>query len=113
MTILSAAVNLILSYPMIKLWGMYSANIACILAFCLNIAIRAYILRRKIGFRLYWDTFLKYAAWVAASTFVYNFNHGIALILYFFVSLGLAYLLNRGFIMGFFKKGRHADDMRA
>lgn len=113
-TILSAAVNLILSYPMIKLWGMYGANIACILAFCLNIAIRAYILRGKIGFRLYWDTFLKYAAWIAASTFVYNFNHGIVLIIYFFISLGLAYLLNRGFIIGFFKKGggRHANDMR-
>jgi hypothetical protein len=100
---------------MIKSWGMYGANISCILAFSLNIAIRAYILRRKIGFRLYWNTFLKYAAWVAASTLVYNFNHGIVLVIYFFLSVGLAYFLHRGLIMGFFQKGggRHANDMRA
>lgn len=72
-TIISGVVVVGLAFPFIKLWGANGANIAVLIGFLLNIAIRFFLLKRKISFEIPILQMLFASAWIAATTVLYVF----------------------------------------
>lgn len=65
-TVLSAAVNVALVMPCIRLFGINGANISAVAGFIVNIAVRSLLLR-KIEFRFQWLPFALLLAYSAAA----------------------------------------------
>ena len=92
-TIVSAVVNLLICYPLIKIWGAFGTNLAIIVAFIVNIGIRAVILKRNIGFSICAKNLMISVIWIVISSIIYAYA-GITLnIISFIVSVALGWLL--------------------
>ena len=57
-TVLSAIVNVIIAFPLVKIFGMNGANISAAVGFLINIIIRCCILKKKVGFKYSWISFI-------------------------------------------------------
>ncbi|HBC30956.1 MAG TPA: hypothetical protein DC024_06900 [Clostridiales bacterium] len=71
--VISCLFNLALCYPLIRWLGLDGANLSIFLSFLLNIAIRAVILKREIGFNLSLKTSLSVTFWILISIVTYLF----------------------------------------
>ena len=103
-TVISAIVNVIIAFPLVKIWGMNGANISAAIGFLINILIRCQILRKKIDFKYSWITFiilLMYFFVVANKFTLWTLGNSI---LVFFIHLIICILLFRGEIKELFSK---------
>lgn len=92
-TIAAAAVNMLICYPLIKLWGAFGTNFAIIIAFAVNIGIRAVILKRKIGFSVCAKNLMASIVWIALSSIIYSYASTGINIVSFIISAILSALL--------------------
>ena len=53
--VISAIINVLLSYPLITQFYINGANLSVLISFCVNIAVRCFVLKRRISFRLHKD----------------------------------------------------------
>lgn len=99
-TIVAALTNLLICYPLIKTMGAFGTNIAIIIAFAVNIGIRAIILKRKIGFSICTKDLSISIVWIVLSSTVYA-NAGILVnVGSFAVSAVLALFLFKNDLVG-------------
>jgi len=70
--VVSCILNLTICYPFIKLWGLNGANLSILLSFLLNIGIRAIILKRAIGLKVYLTLVLYLGVWIGVSILIYT-----------------------------------------
>lgn len=99
-TIVAAITNLLICYPLIRAMGAFGTNIAIIIAFAVNIGIRAIILKRKIGFSICVKDLSISIAWIILSSMVYA-NAGILVnVGSFAVSAVLALFLFKNDLVG-------------
>ena len=99
-TIVAALTNLLICYPLIKTMGAFGTNIAIIIAFAVNIGIRAIILKRKIGFSICAKDLSISIVWIVLSSTVYA-NAGILVnIGSFAISAVLALFLFKNDLVG-------------
>lgn len=99
-TIVAALTNLLICYPLIKTMGAFGTNIAIIIAFAVNIGIRAIILKRKIGFSICAKDLSISIVWIVLSSTVYA-NAGILVnVGSFAVSAVLALFLFKNDLVG-------------
>jgi O-antigen/teichoic acid export membrane protein len=103
-TMIAAAVNLAVCYPMIKYLGAVGANLAIILAFVVNIAIRAVILKKKVNFSIYISKILFSVIWITVTSVVYLFGGTLWQIILFVVNCAVAFLVFREDLLKIFKK---------
>lgn len=94
-TIIAAVVNLLICYPLIKYMGAFGTNLAIIIAFVVNIGIRAVILERKIAFSICIMDILISSAWIVGSSLVYVYGNVMSNCLSFVVSMVMALVLFR------------------
>ena len=107
-TIVAAITNLIICYPLIKTMGAFGTNLAIIIAFVVNIGIRAIILKRKIGFLICAKDLSVSVVWIIISSAVYA-NAGILMnIGSFVISAILALLLFKSDLVSILKSLRIA-----
>lgn len=92
-TIVAAITNLLICYPLIKTMGALGTNLAIIIAFVVNIGIRAVILRRKIDFSICAKNLCISIMWIILSSIVYVSAGTLVNIGSFAVSAVLALLL--------------------
>lgn len=92
-TIAAAIVNMLICYPLIRLWGAFGTNFAIIIAFAVNIGIRAVILKKKIGFSVCAGNLTASIVWLILSSLMYS-HAGVGLnIISFIISAVLSLLL--------------------
>lgn len=93
-TVISAVVNVIIAFPLVKILGMNGANISAAIGFLINIIIRCCILRKKVGFRYSWTSFIilmayfiiiagKFVLWTLGSSMLMFVIHLIIAVLLF------------------------------
>ena len=99
-TIVAAIVNMLICYPLIKLWGAYGTNLAIIIAFAVNIGIRAVILKRKIGFSICIKDLTFSLVWLVLSSLIYSHAGVMVNIMSFIVSVFLSILMFYKDILG-------------
>ena len=105
----SCLLNLMLNYPMSRLFGINGSNISVILSFLLNILIRNFILRRKVGFRLSPKIIGMLIVWIGLSFLLYQFGNAVENLAWFIVCLSFTAFLFRDTIktvLGGLKNGR-------
>ncbi|MBQ2931591.1 MAG: lipopolysaccharide biosynthesis protein, partial [Clostridia bacterium] len=100
-TIISAVFNLMICYPLIKYFGGNGTNIATILAFVVNIAIRAIILRKKTNFDIKIMSILVGCVWIAATVWMYYSGNIIGQIITLVLNVGISLVVFRNDIAGF------------
>lgn len=71
-TVIAALINLLICYPLIKMMGAFGTNLAIIIAFTVNIGIRAVILKRKIDFSICAKDLCISIIWIILSSFIYT-----------------------------------------
>lgn len=105
----SCLLNLALCFPLIHAFGLNGANISIFLSFLLNIIIRNFILRKKIGFRLNLRIVLLLLVWIGLSSVIYAKGNLWINMAWFVFSLVYACFIFRDMIkalmMGLKKKG--------
>ena len=72
--VVSCTINLILCYPLIKIYAINGANISMTISFLVNILIRGQVLYRKIGFRLNYKEIIKYTVLIFMTSIIYSTN---------------------------------------
>ena len=92
-TIIAAVVNLLICYPLIKTMGAFGTNLAIIIAFVVNIGIRAVILKRKIQFSICAKSICVSIVWMTMASVVYMNAGRLMNIGSFIVSMAIALLL--------------------
>lgn len=102
-TIIAAIVNLMICYPLIKCMGGFGTNLAIIIAFAVNIGIRAVILRRKIEFSICIKNIMISVGWIVASSLAYVYGNIAVNCLSFVLSLIMVILLFYKDILSIFK----------
>lgn len=85
----SAALNLCIGYPLIKIWGINGANISIIISFVLNIAIRDFVLKRKVGFRFDYKILLL-LLWLIVTVLVYVYGNILFNIAFFAFTIAIS-----------------------
>ncbi len=105
-TVLSAAFNLMICYPMIKFMGGAGANLATIMAFVVSIAYRAVILKKKINFSIRIRSILLSVLWLSATIFVYYLGNSLLQGGAFVINMILAVLMFRNDIIKMLKPRR-------
>ncbi len=93
--VISCVFNLALCYPLISGMGLDGANLAIFLSFLLNILIRAFILKKKINFRISKKVVLQITIWNIASIVIFQFGHTVMNALWLICSIALALYLFR------------------
>lgn len=73
-TIVAAITNLLLCYPLIKYLGAFGTNFSIIIAFIVNIGIRAVILKQKINFSIRIKEILVSVVWIILSSVAYLYG---------------------------------------
>lgn len=76
-TLVSGVVTVSASVPFIKLLGANGANIAVLVGFAVNIAIRFLLLKRKIKFKMPLVELMFCGVWITATTLVYTHANNI------------------------------------
>lgn len=99
-TIIAAMMNLLICYPLIKTMGAFGTNLAIIIAFTVNIGIRAVILKRKIGFSICGKDLCISIIWVVLSSFIYMKTGRLMNTVSFIISVVLALLLFKSDLIG-------------
>lgn len=74
-TVAACVCNVLLSYPLIRLWGLNGANTAMFISFLVNIVIQNVILKRKVGFRTDLKMLAMLVLWIGLSTAVFVFGN--------------------------------------
>ena len=72
-TIIAAVVNILICYPLIKCFGAFGTNLAIIVAFAVNIGIRAVILKKRIGFSICLSKIIISIIWIICSSAIYSY----------------------------------------
>lgn len=115
-TIVAAAINLLICYPLIKYLGAFGTNLAIIIAFAINIGMRAVILKRGIGFSLCMKDLSISIVWVIISGLIYSYANMIINIVGFIVSALLAVLVFRKDLAALFcttkRKEKNKEDLQ-
>lgn len=101
-TIVAAAVNMLICYPLIRFLGAFGTNLAIIIAFVANIGIRAVILKKHIGFSICAKNLLVSIVWIVISSAIYTCSDIEVNIISFVVSAALSVLLFNKDLMGIF-----------
>ena len=73
--VISCLLNIILIYPMTVNYGTLGANLSVLIAFIVNIVLRALILGRKIGFSLNLRSLLPQSCLLVIASFAYYNSH--------------------------------------
>lgn len=79
-----------LSFPLVKTFGANGANLAVILGFVIAIAIRAFLLRKELGFLIEWKTVVLCTMWVVLSALIFILGNPTSIILSAIVSMLIA-----------------------
>lgn len=85
--IVSCLVNLILCYPLVKIFGINGANITIAFSFMINILIRTKILNKKINFKLNYKGAIEYAILITITSIVFSTNNVIFNLVWLFLMI--------------------------
>lgn len=94
----AALLNLAIGYPMIVNWGMNGANIAVILGYGLNIAIRSIILNKKLQFTLSYKIFFLIILIIISSLIYIYYNKTVNIIWILFITMIIIFTLRKNII---------------
>lgn len=108
-TVIAAVVNLIVCYPFIRYGGALGTNLSIMIAFAVNIGIRAVILKKRIGFSICPMDLLRSIVWIGATTAVYVFFDTAMQFVILAVNMVLALLLFKKDIRMIFKQNNEID----
>ena len=104
--IISALANILLCYPMIKQFHIDGANISILISFLINILIRCFVLKKRIGFHLEKDImFMLFPLTISCVAFIL-FDRGINIIVFILI-LGFATLYFKSYIKVFIREVMH------
>lgn len=103
-TIISAGVNLIISYPIIKSFGALGANYSILVSFIINIWIRVALLKKIMNFTIFPKKILLYCLWIAIVYFFYLLTSCVLNIVGLIFSIFIGILMFRNDIVSFVKK---------
>ncbi len=103
-TVIAAAVNLLICYPIIKVGGAVGTNIAIIIAFVINIGIRAVVLKKKDVFSIQIKDMLVSVVWLAITICVYTYGNTLMSVGIAVINFICGLLLFKNDLRGLFKK---------
>ena len=103
-TLVSGVVTVSASVPFIKLLGANGANIAVLVGFAVNIAIRFLLLKRKIKFKMPLVELMFCGVWITATTLVYTHANNIISCVLFIANGVIALIVFKKDIKSFLNK---------